>query len=174
MLDALISNKTRIKLLIRFFLNPEARAYLRGLDREFNVGSNAIRIELNRFENGGLIISEKKGNRKYYKANIDYPLFNELQQISMKHFGLDQILDKVINKLGRVRKVYLIGAMASGSDSSIIDLALIGDQIDRIYLIKLTEKAEELIDRKIRCLVLDEIELGELPEPNMLIYEIRK
>lgn len=171
MLEALISNKTRIKLLIRFFINPKMRAYLRELGREFEESSNAVRIELNRFEDAGLIYSEKEGNRKYYRANIDYPLFQEIRQIAMKQYGLDQILDNVIDKLGRVRKVYLVGSLAKGQNTDIIDLVIVSNNINRAYLMELTEIAEKAIGRKIRCLLLESSETEIIPEPNMIIYE---
>lgn len=171
MLEALISNKTRVKLLIRFFMNPEMRAYLRELGREFQESSNAVRIELNRFEDAGLISSEKEGNRKYYQANRDYPLFQEMRQIAMKQFGLDQILDTVIDKLGRVRKVYLVGSLAKGQNTDIIDLVIVSNNINRAYLMELTEIAEKAIGRKIRCLLLESSETEIIPEPNMIIYE---
>lgn len=171
MLEALISNKTRIKLLIRFFMNPEMRSYLRELGREFSESSNAVRIELNRFEEAGLICSEKVGNKKYYQANKNYPLFAELQQIAMKQFGLDQILETVISQLGDVNQVYLLGNLAKGLDSGIVDLAIISSNIDRAYLMHLTNVAEETIGRKIRPLILDPKELSLLPKPNMLIYK---
>ncbi len=43
----IISSKTRIKLLIRFFFNPATRSYLRELAKEFNVSTNSVREELN-------------------------------------------------------------------------------------------------------------------------------
>jgi len=174
MLDAIISNKTRIKLLVRFFTNPNIKSYLRELGREFSESSNAVRIELNRFEEAGLIISEKKGNKKYYRANQNYPLFKELQQISMKHFGLDKVLENVIDKLGDVNKVYLLGSLAKGLNSNIIDLAIISSEIDRSYLMELTELAESTIGKKIRCLIFETDEISMVQEPNMLIYESGK
>ena len=48
MLDSLITSKTRLKLLMKFFMNPGTRAYLRELAKEFNESTNSIRIELNR------------------------------------------------------------------------------------------------------------------------------
>lgn len=171
MLEALISNKTRIKLLTRFFLNPEVRSYLRELGRDFNESSNAVRIELNRFEKAGLISSEREGNRKYYRANSQYPLFSELQQIALKYFGIDQVLDQVIDKLGSVEKVYLIGNMAKGQNSDIVDLAIISNDINRGYLMDLTALAEVEIGRKIRCLILKSGETEVVPEPNIIIYK---
>lgn len=174
MLEAIISNKTRIKLLVRFFTNPNTRSYLRELGREFSESSNAVRIELNRFEEAGLIISEKEGNKKYYRANQNYPLFNEFQKISMKYFGLDKVLDNVIDKLGDINKVYLLGSLAKGLNSNIIDLAIISSEIDRAYLMELTELAESTIGRKIRCLILETEEISMIPKLNMLIYESGK
>lgn len=171
LLETLISNKTRIKLLLRFFLNPEAESYLRELEREFKETSNAIRIELNRFEDAGVIVSHRESNRKYYKANRTYPLFQDFQNLAMKHFGLDQIVEEVVQKLGHVHKVYLTGILAKGLNSPIIDLILIGEDIDRLYLSELIEKVEITIDRKIRCLVLKANEKELVPEPKVLLYE---
>lgn len=171
MLETLISNKTRVKLLLRFFLNPDSQAYLRGLGREFSESNNAIRVELNRFELAGLVKTEREGNRKYYKANSKYPLFKEIRQLALKHFGIDQIIEHVIEKLGYIHKVYLTDKLATGLDSDIIDIVILADEIDRQYLSQLVEKSEELIGRKIRTLILSRDESDKMPEPNVLIYE---
>ena len=74
MLDTLITSKTRVKLLLKFFLNAESRSYLRGLESEFHESTNAIRLELNKFEKAGLLISEKEGNRKFFKKKKKAPI----------------------------------------------------------------------------------------------------
>jgi hypothetical protein len=68
MLDSLVTSQTRIKLLKKFFLNSSTSAHLRGLESEFGESSNAIRVELNRFEDAGLLNSFPDGNKK-----IDLP-----------------------------------------------------------------------------------------------------
>jgi DNA-binding transcriptional ArsR family regulator len=170
MLDTLIQSKTRLKLLLRFFLNPESRAYLRGLAQEFDESTNAVRVELNRFEEAGLIEAHKEGNKKIFQVNTKFPLFSELQKIAFKHFGIDQIIEQVVQKLGDVNAVYLTGDLARGLDSPIIDITLIGNNIDTHYLMKLVEKAEKLIDRKIRTLVYNTGEEAKIEEPKLLIY----
>lgn len=152
MIDALISSKTRIKLLLKFFLNSNMRGYLRGLESEFGESSNAIRQELNRLEEAGMLKSEYEGNRKYFRANTEHPLFREVHSILRKYIGLDQVIDQVIEKLGKVEKVFLVGKFSRGLDSPIIDLLIIGD-IDKRYLLELVERAEKLISRKIRYIV---------------------
>jgi predicted nucleotidyltransferase len=154
LLDTLISSKTRIKLLLKFFLNSSSTSYLRGLESEFSESSNAIRIELNRLEDAGMLTSESEGNRKVYRANTKYPLFSEIHSIIRKYIGLDTVITDVIHQLGNVEKVYLVGTFARGIDGPIIDLVIIGD-IDKSYLIQLIDKAEPLIQRRIRYVVFD-------------------
>jgi len=149
MLDALISSKTRIKILLKFFLNSNTTAYLRSLSTEFNDSSNSIRLELNRFEKAGLLLSSMKGNKKIFQANTSHPLFNEIHQIVLKQLGIDSVIENVVNNLGDVERVYLIGDFSKGMDSDIIDLMIVGD-IDTEYLVAVVGKAEGLISKKIR------------------------
>lgn len=170
MLDTLIQSKTRLKLLLRFFLNPDSSAYLRGLAQEFDESTNAVRVELNRFEEAGLIQSHKDGNKKMYQVNTNFPMFSELQKIAFKHFGIDQIIEQVIEKLGDVEAVYLTGDVARGLDTNVVDVTLIGTDIDSSYLARLIQKAEELVGKKIRTLVYNSKEEAKHIMPSLLIY----
>lgn len=164
MLDTLITSKTRIKLLLKFFLNSNASSYLRNLEGEFHESTNGIRLELNKFEKAGLLTSRMSGNKKLYSANTAHPLFNDIHNILLKYIGFDQIISKVITKLGGVNKVYLVGSFAKGVNSQVIDLLLVGDNINREYLARLTIKGENLIKRKIRYLVYNTHEFNEIKD----------
>ena len=155
MIEALISSKTRVKLLLKFFLNSSTTSYLRGLESEFGDSSNAIRLELNKMEEAGMLESFLEGNKKFFKANIKYPLYSEIHSILMKYVGIDQVLDNVLARLGHLEKAFLTGAFSQGRDSGVIDLILIG-QPDKLYLIHLIEKAEKLIKRKIRYVIYND------------------
>jgi len=161
MIETLISSKTRIKLLLKFFLNSKTTAYLRSLESEFGESSNAIRIELNRLEEAGMLSSFSEGNKKMFRANTLHPLFKEVHNIMLKTLGLDQVIETVIERLGQVEKVYLVGDFARGLDSPIIDLLFLGDP-DKNFLLKLAEKAEKLIKRKIRYLIYQKEEFERL------------
>ncbi len=152
MIETLISSKTRIKLLLKFFLNSNTTAYLRSLESEFGESTNAIRLELNRLEEAGMLSSFVEGNKKMFRANINHPLFKEVHNILLKTLGLDQIVQTVIERLGEVDQVFLVGDFAKGLDSQIIDLVFVGE-IDKTYLINLVDRAEELVKRKIRYLI---------------------
>ena len=166
MLGTLITSRTRIKLLLKFFLNSNNTAYLRSLEPEFGESTNAIRQELNRFEDAGLLVSLSEGNKKIYKANTKHPLFPEINGLLMKHIGLDKIIEKVVNKLGQLEAVYLVGEIAKGKNSKVIDLWFVGDKIDKKYLLDLMEKAELMINRKIRYIILDDKELQDFLNAN--------
>jgi hypothetical protein len=156
MLESLITSKTRIKLLLKFFLNINNQGYLRSLETEFNESTNGIRQELNRFEHAGLLLTESEGNKKLYRANTGHPLFKDLNSIILKFVGVEELLERVIDRLGNVQQVYLEGRIAQGLESDIVDLLFVGDDIDRNYLSSLVEKTEPLLKRKIRYLVFEE------------------
>ena len=155
MISTLITSQTRIKLLKKFFLNSSTKAHLRGLEAEFGESSNSIRIELNRFEAAGLLNSLRDGNKKVYQANRNHPLFGDIHNIIMKETGIDRVIEKVIHRIGKLICVYLTGDFARGKDSQVIDLILVGNNIDREYLARKVMQAEELVGRKVSYVVLN-------------------
>lgn len=172
MLQALISSKTRIKLLLKFFLNPASKSYLRGLEAEFGESSNAIRLELNRFEEAGLLNASMEGNKKMFGANTKHPLFTPIQQMIRSYIGIDHVIENVIKNLGDVKAVYLTDDFAQGIESDSIELIIVCDNIDQAYLDKLINKAEAFLKRKIRSLVLAESAWEELQQNDhrLLVY----
>jgi hypothetical protein len=165
MLDTLITSKTRIKLLLKFFLNSNSRSYLRNLETEFGESTNSIRLELNKFEQSGLLKSEIDGNRKYFMANTDHPLYKDIHNILLKQIGFDKIIERVIEKLGNLDKVYVAGDFARGIDNHVIDLIFVGDEINQEYLVRLVEKTEIFINRKISYKVLSNAEAVTVLQP---------
>ena len=160
MLEALITSKTRIKLLLKFFLNSSNRDYLRGLESEFGDSTNSIRIELNKLEAAGLLESSISGNKKLFNANTKHPLFPEINSILMKFTGLDQLFVRVINQLGDINEVYLIGDLGRGVDSELIDLVFVGN-VNRDFLNVLIEKSEKHVKKKIRYVLFSIDEFKE-------------
>ncbi|WP_303925459.1 ArsR family transcriptional regulator [Draconibacterium sediminis] len=158
MIESLITNKTRLKLLLKFFLNKETTSYLRNLEQEFGESSNAIRLELNRLEQADLLVSNFNGNRKYFRANDNHPLYSEINSILQKTVGLDTVIDKILKNVGDLNEAYLVGDLAIGKESGIIDLLLVGDDIDTRFVVALVSKAEKLVNKKIRYLVLSDKE----------------
>ena len=173
----LISSKTRIKLLIRFFFNPNASSYLRELAKEFNVSTNSVREELNQLTRTKLLTFQKSGRQVFYKANQEHPLFPELKSMVSKVMGIDQVVDGIVTRLGDLEQAYLLDDYAEGKDSGIIDLVLVGD-VDQYHLNDLSRKTERYIKRKIRTLVLSRDEFKEFEPklkacPHILIWKAK-
>ena len=154
MLDTLVTSKTRIKLLVKFFLNSSTRSYLRDLETEFGESTNAIRLELNRFEDAGMLKSEMEGNKKIFFANTAHPLFGDVHSILLKFTGIDKVIENVLQRIGGLEEAWLIGDFAKGKDSPVIDIVLVGDDLNLEALLGYVAKAEELSGRKIRYLIL--------------------
>ncbi len=178
MIQTLISSKTRVKLLLKFFLNSDTKSYLRNLETEFGESTNAIRLELNKFEKAGMLISELEGNRKYFKANIKHPLFKDINNIVFKYIGLDWIVDYVVGKLGNLQKVYLTGSFANGLDSASIDLIFVG-VIDKVFLEELCLKVKKKVHKEISYQIIDNKDLiillkQETGSKYLLLWESEK
>ena len=151
-LDNIFSGKIRIALLTKLLLNPASKVYLRGLERDLGVSSNTVRLELNKLQEMHLIEAQEDSENtkvKNYVVNQGHPMFKTLRGIIMQFVGLDQIVDQIIKKLGNLDQVYLTGDLAEGKNSPVVDLVLVGE-VDKPYLYQLIEKAEPLIQKKIR------------------------
>ena len=169
MIETLISSKTRVKLLMKFFLNSSTTAYLRSLEEEFGESTNGIRLELNKFEKAGFIDSYTEGNKKLFKANTKHPLFKDINSIVLKLTGLVHIVDYVVQRIGDLHKVYLVGKLANGQNTDIIDIILVGDNINQTFMLEQIQKAEKKIGKKIRYVHFssDEFDLSKIKEPGM-------
>jgi len=175
LINTLITSKTRIKLLLKFFLNPNNSAYLRGLSNEFGESTNSIRLELNRLEDANMINSEVDGNKKLFKVNKFHPFYEDVNQIVRKYLGIDVIVNNIIKGLGTPQFMYLTGDLAKGKESNLIDLILVGD-INQAYLIEVVAKTEKLIARKIRYLIYseDEFQNTDIQKENLLLIWANK
>ncbi len=149
MLDTLISSKTRLNLLIRFFLNLAKKSHLRGLASDFNESTNSIRLELNNLTKAGFLLKKKEGNKINYLANDKHPLFSILVQLVKKHTGIEHIVKNIEKSLSDIKKIYLIGDYAKGIDSKEIRIYIDGQIIDDHYIKEVISKTENKIERKI-------------------------
>jgi hypothetical protein len=146
-------------MLLKFFTNSTATAYLRGLAEEFDESTNSIRHELNNLSKAGYIISNENGRTIEYRANTAHPLYNELKGLVHKYLGIDQIIENIIHKLGNLHSAYLIGDYALGKDTGTIEILLVGD-VNEDYLKNLVSKAKALIHRDIKTKQLMEAEFN--------------
>jgi len=144
---------------MKFFINSETTAYLRNLSNEFGESTNGIRQELNRFEDAQLIDSEVIQNKKIYKANTHHPYYQDIHHLLLKFTGIDQLVDMVVSRVGKLDKAFVINDFAQGKPGNVLDLVLVGDSFDQEYLHQLVLKAEDQLTFKIRYITVSPSEV---------------
>lgn len=168
MLDSLITSKTRLRLLIKFFVNIANKSHLNSLANEFGESTNSVRKELNNLSSAGYLKKYNENNKVIYKANISHPLFKVLQKIVHKHLGIEEILENVYNRVGEVKKIVLLGDYAKGIDSGVIEVLIVGNRINKKYLDEISSKIEIKIKRKVNFFVSK----TTLKQDSLTIFEV--
>jgi len=155
MLEALISSRTRVKLLTLFLLNPEREYYVREIARTTGENINAVRRELANLESFGLISSERRGNQIHYMVDRNFFLYDELQRIVLKTEGIAAMLEQRLGDLGTVECIFIYGSFAAGKAGkrSDIDLCIVGN-VDEDRLVSIIHESEQILGREINYTLL--------------------
>ena len=153
MLSSLITSKTRLRMLIKFFVSAANNGYLNGLANEFNESTNSIRKELNNLSSAGYLLKSKENNRVIYNANTSHPMFTVLQKIVRQHLGLEDIVETVIERIGNVGQIALTGKYAEGIDSGNIEIIINGSKVNNEYLENIKPKIKKKIGREVSFLL---------------------
>ena len=156
-LASLITSKTRLKLLVKFFSHPNAKGHLRGLAEEFGDSTNAVRIELLKLEEAGLLKSSTHGQRVVFEVNKTNPFYTELVSMVSKFLGYDDLIKMALDKIGDLQEAYVVGDYARGVDSGTIHLVLVGF-VKEDVLQDLITKVELKILRKIEVRILSKFD----------------
>jgi len=152
-LESIITSKTRLNLLIKFFINMANRGYLNSLANEFGESTNSVRKELNNLTSAGYLNKKSENNKIIYSANVNHPLFDVLQSIVRKHLGIEDIINQILNRIGKIEKIILLGDYAMGIDSGTVEVLIVGKDINRKYLDGIQPKIEKEINRKVNFLI---------------------
>ncbi len=160
-LNDLLISKVRVKVLELFYKNPDEMYYVREITRLVKEEINAVRRELERMLDCGLLKSEQRGNRLYYYLNKRYLYHQELQTIVAKSTGLGKKIRRNRRKLGTLSFVMFSGTFASRQQAKAdeLDILFVGDVVlpELEELIKAEQKE---LGREINYAVLsaDEFE----------------
>lgn len=127
-LTQIFSSKVRAALFRILFGFQDKELHVRELEREAGCTIGPIQTELKRLLNLQLVISRRSGNRLYYKANREHPLYSDLRSIVIKTTGLVEALCQQFKDREDVKVAFIFGSMASDTQhaASDIDLMLIG------------------------------------------------
>lgn len=170
MLAKLFGSMARVKILKLFLLNPDSSYYIRQISRHLNLQLSAVRRELENLETLELlesrqgseteegIIDDEKGNkndRKYYQANRQFVLFNEIRELIIKAQILCEkdFTDK-LRKLGTIKLLILSGLFINEKQAQ-VDMLIVGD-FDKNKVAKLVKTLEEELVNEVNYTVLSE------------------
>jgi predicted nucleotidyltransferase len=121
--------KVRAELLRLLFADPQTKLHLRELTRQSGLSLGTVQEELQKLHTADLVISRRDGNRRYYCANPEHPIFRDLQQLVLKTSGLRDVLERTLRNIRGIDLVFVFGSLArsNGKASSDVDLMVIGN-----------------------------------------------
>jgi predicted nucleotidyltransferase len=139
--------------------------HLRDIQRRAGLAIGTVMQDAIKLEKLALIIKRRDGNRTYYKANREHPLYRDIHNLVVKTTGLVDILRTSLS-VTTIQFAFIFGSFADGSEKpeSDIDVFIIGDPSLRTMSKLLKEPAQkigreinphimtrrEFIDRKIK------------------------
>lgn len=167
MLESLITSKTRLKLLVKFFINENNQSHLRGLAEEFGESTNAIRKELNHLTEAGFLVKQSEKNKIEYKANTHHPLYQNIHELVRKYLGLDRLLEAILERMGEVSHVVLVGDYARGNNSGVITVEILGQNLNEEYLEKLSQRIQDLIEKEVNFRIIR----GQIDPEGLVLYK---
>lgn len=123
--------------------------------KEFEESTNSVRVELNRLTDAGLLVTEDEGKTKIYRANQQHPFFTEIKNMVSKFLGLEDLIERIVRRMGEVEKAYIVGDYAMGIDSGKVEMILIGKNLDINYLEFIKGKTYEKVNRKVDIAIFE-------------------
>jgi len=161
MLDKLVGSRLRAKLIGWLFARPDERFFVRQLTGLLSEDSTNISRELARLAEMGILVCQEEGRQKYYQANDQCAVFDELRGLALKTAGMADIVREALSPLGKqVASAFLYGSQASGAATSTsdVDLLVVGD-MDETALHSAVSRAEERLHRRVNYTLLSPREL---------------
>lgn len=140
------------RVLGLLFGQPDRSFYANEIERLGMTGRGALERELKRMTASGLVTMTVIGRQKHYQANRNSPIFQELRGITLKTFGLSDVLRAALWKFANaIRFAFIYGSVAKGADTatSDIDVMVVAEGLSYSALFEALTKAEETLGRKV-------------------------
>jgi predicted nucleotidyltransferase len=163
MLQTILGSNLRAKALGWLFSHPDERYYVRQLTKLLNEDSTNVSRELARLGKAGVLVSTTEGRQKYYQANRQSPLFDDLHGLAVKTTGVSDVLRVALSQLAAKIAVALIfGSVARGDEQgrSDVDLMVIG-AVSFAEISSALGEAEKILHRDINPVVYPAAEFRE-------------
>ncbi|MFH0923129.1 MAG: hypothetical protein V1825_00155 [Candidatus Falkowbacteria bacterium] len=191
MLEKIFGSRARVKMLKLFLLHPNDKFYIRELSRKLKLQINSVRRELENLEKFGLLISSPppitdtkqaagkspnnqpaKQEKKYFQANTDFVLFEEVKALIIKAQILYErdFIDK-LHKIGKVKLLILSGIFVNNYKSQ-TDLLIVG-RFHKPKFLRLIKELEQELGNEINFTLMDSKEFKYRRDiTDIFLYEI--
>ena len=123
----ILSSRVRAEIFRLLFGLNEKELHLREMERQVALSLGTIRQDLQKLVKLDLVKTRRDGNRLYYRANTEHPLYPEVRNLVLKTAGLVEIFKSVLDREGVV-VAFIFGSLASSKErsESDVDLMVIG------------------------------------------------
>lgn len=161
-LDALFP-KTRQAVLAAVYRDPSREWYLSDLARHIGVTPSSLQREVVRLVGAGILRRREDGNRAYYAAETESPIFGDLRGLLLRTAGLRDVLAEILESFrGRIDVAFVYGSLASQEErpTSDVDLMVIG-RIGLAELAPALKDAEEKLLRPVNPSIYTPEEIAE-------------
>lgn len=177
LMDGLLSASQQ-KLLAILMLTPDRSHSLSELIRKAGGGRGGVQHQLEALLKTRLVTDKRIGNQRHFQINKEFPLYPELRSISLKTFGLaDLVRDALKPFEDRIAAAFIFGSVAKNQDhaGSDIDLMVIGD-VSIFDAARVLEPVEKSLGRSFHINMYDEDEwqsLNSSPSAVAILHEPR-
>lgn len=160
-MEELFVSKVRVKILQLFLTSKDDLLHVREIVRRVDEEINAVRRELARMEKFGMVTSEWRANRRFYKFRKDYRFYPELLAFAVKSTGLGGGIVQNRASLGKIKFALMAVRFAENkiSSSEDVDLLVVG-QIVLPGLQALVADEQSKREREINYSYMDEAEFN--------------
>lgn len=119
----------KAEILTLLFLNPETEFHVRDLARRLNRSPRGVLYDLDMLEDDGLVVSERRGNMRFFALNSSFPAKDALRDLFIGYFGLSAQLKSVLRSVSGIKDSFIYGSYADGTfdANSDLDVFIIGE-----------------------------------------------
>jgi uncharacterized protein len=144
-LSDILSSRVRAEIFRLLFGLDAKELHLRAMERQAGLSHSTIRQDLQKLVKLDLVTTRRDGNRLYYRANTDHPLYPEIRRLVLKTSGLVEILKRILSRED-IKLAFIFGSLASSKEraASDVDLMVIGSVGFRTLTSKLIEASDQI------------------------------
>ena len=160
MLAEILSSRIRVEIFRLLFGADNAALHMREIERKSGFAIGTVQRELRKLVKLDLIKKTKDGNRTYYQANKENPIYQDIFNIVQKTVGSIFLLKEALSQSTEIEFAFIFGSFATGKENSHsdIDLMVIGN-LGLRNVVSLLSGISEKTGREINPHVLGTIDL---------------